>query len=192
MNLRSSSKILAALALTASVASSWSSSASADEPAGSATQAVNEAVVVNTVFSDTVSDVSPSAVRLSGKSSLSAAAAAASSCKTLTTTAIGENITGVDLYKFKQTSTWCYNGNKITSRYSDFTVSTHYPGWGWKGLVTESVNSTGAPFVAYRQGHFALCLPTPWGDVCSSNGYPWVRHTMRINGTYTSEYGNGI
>lgn len=144
--------------------------------------------VVKVVFENAVADIAAPDLEVG----TAAVAAAAVSCREITTTAIGQNAVGWDLYKFKQTSRWCFDGDRITSRSSDLSVSTHYPGWGWKGLVDYQANSSGVPYVVYRQGHFALCAPTPWGETCTSNGYPWVRHTMRKGGSYVIEHGSGV
>lgn len=119
-----------------------------------------------------------------------AAAAASTGCKEISGKVTGYNAFNYVLWTFRQTADWCWGGGKITYKYSDYNVTSPFPGWDFKGLVdSQSSAGTTPPWIRFRQGKFQQCMPMPWGDVCAASAYPWVRAKMWANGTYTQSYG---
>jgi hypothetical protein len=147
----------------------------------------DDGAVVSTTYSTSASDVSKGSK--SAPASMTASAATLGKCRVITGTVTGKNITNETLWTFTQTAYWCWYSGNITFRYSDFTVTSPFLGWDFKGLVSDS-SSAGKPWIRYRQGKFQQCMPIPWSaDFCPNSAYPWVRMTMWANGTYSIDHG---
>ena len=117
---------------------------------------------------------------------------AASACKgyTVTRTGYGGPPLNLVIWRYSWTIDWCYDGTKITSLSKYRTVYANIP-WSFRGEVPGSETQSGgvgqASYMHYAQGDF--CMLDVGGAVCITHSYPWVKQTVRGDGTYTGSAG---
>lgn len=150
--------------------------------------AMLEGTTVTESSSETSVAVDPSQVDVSLDPNANAQDVSASGCKQISATIVEQNWFGHDLWHFQQTSLWCYNGREITYRYSEFHAPVYYVEWEFDGL-TDSESTPGPPWIRFREGEFKHCIWTPWGEVCPTQKFAWIRQTMRKDGTYVQDHG---
>jgi hypothetical protein len=145
-----------------------------------------DSTAVSTENMSTEVDVPQSAVDMSKDPDASAAAVAASTCKARTSTRSGQNILNQTMWTMSMTTSWCWNGSKITYKFHSETQSS--PGTGWR---LESSNVSGSsgnnPWTRYFHVEFKHCVHIPVldVDVCGEDSNPWIQRTMTKTGTAT-------
>ena len=109
-------------------------------------------------------------------------------CKRVQAARIHTNGAWNDLWKYWQQQGFCHNGSRVTSLYDwrrwPCCVD---PGWAFEGHIGRS-RSGGAgkwSYSTWTQGHFSFGCAIR----CLSHIYPWVRLTVRGNGTWSKSTG---
>ena len=121
-------------------------------------------------------------------------AAQAAGCRTVDVARIGRSALGFVVYKFHQVKRWCWSYPRITSVKTSTYVSDVDPNWDYKGIVSASgsffrwcCGDARSGHRTLRQGRFDNCIP--WIG-CIRREYPWVRISVRGNGTYSYTTGS--
>jgi hypothetical protein len=109
-------------------------------------------------------------------------------CKRVRAARVHTNGAWNDLWKYWQQQGFCHNGSRVTSLYDwrrwPCCVD---PGWKFEGHVgrTRSGGAGQWSYSTWTQGHFSFGCSIQ----CLSHSYPWVRLTVRGNGTWTKSTG---
>lgn len=98
-----------------------------------------------------------------------------------------ENVSGADLWYFRDTVTWCWNGTKVLSIGPPTTTVKVYSwasalGWEYNGIEDSAqwdYYHDKWVYATYRQGKFSFCPPRIF---CVQTKYPWM---------YQYTYGSG-
>ncbi len=171
-------------------------------PAAAAPKKPDPSEVVSVVFTETparsVSLAEAGANTLDTPGTLDSVEATASAtyatrCREITGAVSGKNIYGANLFTFRQVSTWCYNGAKITSRSSYNSVTCCYTLWKYMGssVLNNQLLYTSWLWRRTSQGRFCHDInPLPWGGGdCATEKRPWVSQDMWADGTYSQTGG---
>ena len=106
--------------------------------------------------------------------------AGGSGCPSVTVELVGENIFGLDLWKYWQRVDWCSSGDVITSvPFTHAWGSAQAPFWSYHGVFGTSLSGgVGYDYYeAWRQAKFKLCIG-PWGLGCVQEATPWIDVTV--------------
>ena len=111
-------------------------------------------------------------------------------CKSFSTDYVAKSLFQVTLFRYRQRTTWCWNGSKVTYVFRERYPLCCFPIWDFKGHTYNSCSSEycsekkgGWSAYVATQGKFTACALYWWA---CQNVYAGVWQTVYGNGTRTS------
>jgi hypothetical protein len=118
--------------------------------------------------------------------------ASVSGCRTVDVAHVGRTVLGFVAYKFHQVKRWCWKYPRITYK-QVYTYVSDMNKMKYRGLIASTgwyyrwccgVSSSG--HTSFRQAKLENCVPVIG---CWHAEYPWVRISVRADGTYRARTG---